>query len=433
MPTDILNIVFEAPDPEALSLFYAGLLDLETLRRPPDWTMVGREGIRPRLAFDRAKEHRPPRWPDPAYPQQLHLDLTVPDRAATEAWLREHGATWLEDGTDTHVWADPAGHPFCLGEDPSQGPRITAIVLDSADHAALAAFYADVLGFEPVETGWDGWIAMTRGDHPVVAFAQVAEHRPARWPDPAYPQQVHLDLQVDDQTATVDRALALGATRLPELGGDAPVLADPAGHPFCVCPRYKPAVKQWYDDAWAPWLEEIRAIDPAMTRTPGVCGEWTIHNVVGHVQAYARFRLAQLRGAFTGQAPTAPDIDGDRAPLPEGVENTTDARNAAIRTAGLGLTWDQLLDEGAWIRAQTLAWLEQLDENLLDARVGWVRFWEPEFRGDPRTVEGLMIRRVRDIPTATDPLPVWQFVQPDEPDHHMSDHLGQIRTWLAAH
>ncbi len=61
-------------------------------------------------------------WPDPAVPQQLHLDLTVPDRAALDV---QHdramalGARLLVDEADAEdepirVYADPAGHPFCI-------------------------------------------------------------------------------------------------------------------------------------------------------------------------------------------------------------------------------------------------------------------------------------------------------------------------------
>lgn len=437
MTASVRNVVFEAPDPQALAEFYAELLDLEFLRRPPDWTVIGREGEYPRLAFDPATDHRPPRWPDPAFPQQLHLDLTVSDRAGTETWLAGRGATRLPDlGGDCHVWADPAGHPFCLCEDPAAPrPRVDNVVLDSEDHAALAAFYAEVLGMRKVGHESDDWITIGpdgEGDGVRLGFAKVAEHRRPRWPDPAYPQQLHLDVQVDDQDASVELAVRLGGARLPEHGGDAPVVADPAGHPFCVCPKYQPLMMRWFDDAWGRWVSEIRAIDPAATRIPGVCGDWTLHDVVGHVQAYARFRLAHVRGAFSGRAPSRDEVDGAREPWPDGVENTLEARNAAIREAGLGLTWEQLLDEADWIRDETLRFLGGLGENLLEARVGWVNFWEPRFRADPANVDGLMIRRLRDLPAAENPVPAWQFVQPDEPDKHLSEHLEQIRGWLAA-
>ena len=58
----------------------------------------------------------------PAVPQQLHLDLAVP---TTEELIKQHqraltlGATLLLDRFDDpdeqlYVYADPAGHPFCM-------------------------------------------------------------------------------------------------------------------------------------------------------------------------------------------------------------------------------------------------------------------------------------------------------------------------------
>ena len=61
-------------------------------------------------------------------------------------------------------------------------------------------------------------------------------------PDPAVPQQLHLDVMVDDLAVATERVLAIGARRLSGPDGDAFVFADPAGHPFCLIPR----------PAWAP-------------------------------------------------------------------------------------------------------------------------------------------------------------------------------------
>jgi len=61
----------------------------------------------------------------------------------------------------------------------------------------------------------------------------VADYSAPRWPDPAYPQQLHLDVRVDDVTVAEPAVLALGATRLPGEGDNWRVYADPAGKPFC--------------------------------------------------------------------------------------------------------------------------------------------------------------------------------------------------------
>ena len=68
-----------------------------------------------RLSFQHAPDHQPPRWPDPAFPQQIHLDIHVDDIAATEAMVLTLGATRLPSAEPSfRVYADPAGHPFCL-------------------------------------------------------------------------------------------------------------------------------------------------------------------------------------------------------------------------------------------------------------------------------------------------------------------------------
>jgi Glyoxalase-like domain len=58
----------------------------------------------------------PPRWPDPDHPQQEHLDIRVDDVDAAERAVVDLGATRLPAGREEgfRVFADPAGHPFCL-------------------------------------------------------------------------------------------------------------------------------------------------------------------------------------------------------------------------------------------------------------------------------------------------------------------------------
>jgi hypothetical protein len=77
-------------------------------------------------------------------------------------------------------------------------------------------------------------IARDDGSLPMLAF-QHAQFKAPRWPDPAYPQQLHLDLHCDGGKGAQELALRLGAIRLPDMGGSCPVYADPAAHPFCLC------------------------------------------------------------------------------------------------------------------------------------------------------------------------------------------------------
>jgi catechol 2,3-dioxygenase-like lactoylglutathione lyase family enzyme len=107
-----------------------------------------------------------------------------------------------------------------------------AATVDAPDAAALARFYAALLGMEVTYEGPEG--ALIAGDGKSVMFQQVSEYNPPRWPDPAYPQQAHLDISVDDLDAGETRALELGASRLEGGGETFRVFADPAGHPFCL-------------------------------------------------------------------------------------------------------------------------------------------------------------------------------------------------------
>lgn len=114
------------------------------------------------------------------------------------------------------------------------GMDIRNIVFECPDARALANFYAELLGWRIIR---EDWLVVAKDEHsqPRLAFDEVPEYRRPTWPDPAQPQQLHLDIDVEDSEAAQERALRLGATRLPDLGGSCPVFADPAGHPFCLC------------------------------------------------------------------------------------------------------------------------------------------------------------------------------------------------------
>ncbi|GAB3404764.1 VOC family protein [Flindersiella endophytica] len=189
----------------------------------------------------------PPRWPDPAYPQQVHLDILVADLDAGEAIVLGNGGSKLQDRGTYRTYADPLGHPLCLYADPLRGlsaepggaPGVLArIVLDCADPRELAIFYGDFLRMtERVEDSADRVvIARDASTYPMLAFQRVADYRPPRWPDPAYPAQMHFDLLFDDRAAAERRATNLGATWLRPHNEEqfGHVYADPAGHPFCL-------------------------------------------------------------------------------------------------------------------------------------------------------------------------------------------------------
>jgi hypothetical protein len=119
--------------------------------------------------------------------------------------------------------------------------RIQCVVLDCADVGELSAFYQSLLGgvVNQPDSRWslgDNWSTLHAGSGLVLAFQRSADYRPPRWPDPAYPQQFHLDLGVEDLDQAEEQALRSGATLLDAGDGQRSwrVYADPAGHPFCL-------------------------------------------------------------------------------------------------------------------------------------------------------------------------------------------------------
>jgi predicted enzyme related to lactoylglutathione lyase len=112
-------VAIDAADLPAVSGFWAGVFD-GTVDAEDDWHMVlDRDGV-PRIGVQLAPNHVPPEWPDGEQQQQLHLDLWVTDLQAAHDEVVELGATLLKAAPDPdadevfQVYADPAGHPFCL-------------------------------------------------------------------------------------------------------------------------------------------------------------------------------------------------------------------------------------------------------------------------------------------------------------------------------
>jgi catechol 2,3-dioxygenase-like lactoylglutathione lyase family enzyme len=117
------HVVLDCPDPLRLAEFYSALLGLPITHTSGDWVVVSVDDHHSGLAFQLAPDHVPPLWGDPARPQQLHLDLMADDPLVTGAQAVELGATLLSPPGE-HVYADPAGHPFCLVPTPHWAPPV---------------------------------------------------------------------------------------------------------------------------------------------------------------------------------------------------------------------------------------------------------------------------------------------------------------------
>jgi catechol 2,3-dioxygenase-like lactoylglutathione lyase family enzyme len=130
----IVQTVLDTTDPRGLAEFYRQLFGLsyrpgdetppagEPDERGQDWLVLRTPAGGRALAFQKVDELTPPTWPEPGVPQQLHLDTSVP---SVEELERQHeralalGARLRYDRTDDpeeplRVYADPAGHLFCI-------------------------------------------------------------------------------------------------------------------------------------------------------------------------------------------------------------------------------------------------------------------------------------------------------------------------------
>ena len=130
-------------------------------------------------------------------------------------------------------------HPAPLSPLPCTVPgmaiaRFPSIVLDCPDAAVLATFYARLLDWKAEIS--DRW-ADVRADYgQCLSFQQVADYTPPKWPGQQVPQQMHLDVVVDDLDAAEAAAISLGAVKHEhQPGATFRVFLDPAGHPFCLC------------------------------------------------------------------------------------------------------------------------------------------------------------------------------------------------------
>lgn len=112
--------------------------------------------------------------------------------------------------------------------------RLPSLVIDCPDPAALAEFYATLLGWK-VELSPD-WADIRADYGQCISFQKVDDYRAPQWPNQDVPQQMHLDVIVDSLDEGESAVLELGATKHDyQPGTTFRVFLDPAGHPFCLC------------------------------------------------------------------------------------------------------------------------------------------------------------------------------------------------------
>jgi catechol 2,3-dioxygenase-like lactoylglutathione lyase family enzyme len=115
------HLILDCRDPLALATFYSELFGQPITYQSDDFVVVADNDTASGLAFQLAPDHQPPAGPDPARPQQMHFDVMVEDVTASGPRVLALGARKLQG---EGVYADPAGHPFCLIPRPAWAPPI---------------------------------------------------------------------------------------------------------------------------------------------------------------------------------------------------------------------------------------------------------------------------------------------------------------------
>ena len=110
------------------------------------------------------------------------------------------------------------------------GSRWYAVVVDAADPARLARWWAEVLGHEILDEDSNEVMVGSGGNvYPILYFTTSSEPKVGK-------NRLHIDLSPDDRDAEVERLVNMGARHVDIGQGSSSwvVLADPEGNEFCV-------------------------------------------------------------------------------------------------------------------------------------------------------------------------------------------------------
>jgi hypothetical protein len=243
VPTRLVSVVIDSPDPAGLAAWWAGALGWSTEQHDDETDVTPPPGLSaPDLVFVPVTDEK-------AVKNRLHLDLAsgedLGDQADIVARLLAAGARRADvgqaDDVPWQVLADPEGNEFCVLEPRPEyadaGP-VAADVDDALDPAALARFWQQAAGGLLVTKGPHA-TALRLGDEPGPWLEFVRTTDPHRVKD-----RVHLDVApgpADAQAAEVARLLQAGAREIEVGQSDLPpdrvnwvVLADPEDNEFCV-------------------------------------------------------------------------------------------------------------------------------------------------------------------------------------------------------
>jgi glyoxalase superfamily protein len=216
------DLCIDAVNPEVVASFWAAALGLHAEPSGADFRLV-----------DNVPEHT--LWVNEVpesrtVKQRVHIDVHV----AAVSELTELGASILDETQPWTVLADPEGGELCaFVREPEDVPdyRVYEVVVDSADPAAIAAWWAQRYAAEVCHDRDRGfsWIDGARGMPWSMVFQWVPEPKTVK-------NRVHWDVWGETETFLAAGARLL-RSRDDEIGWD--VLADPEGNEFCVFTRHE--------------------------------------------------------------------------------------------------------------------------------------------------------------------------------------------------
>ena len=115
----LTQLILECDNAEQLARFWQEVLALPEPEGDSYWLTLRWEPVG-RFSFHRVAGYRPPAWPGKRGEQEVHFDLLVDDLHAADLAVQKAGAHPLTDVLNPgpkawrSIYADPAGHPFCL-------------------------------------------------------------------------------------------------------------------------------------------------------------------------------------------------------------------------------------------------------------------------------------------------------------------------------
>jgi hypothetical protein len=112
----------------------------------------------------------------------------------------------------------------------------------------------------------------------------------------------------------------------------------------------------WLQGKYQQWDRLLDEIGPARMDQPGVNGDWSIKDIVGHLTGWNRWLVTRLQAAGRG-APEPPP------PWPAHLD-TEDEINAWIYESNRGRSVREVLDEAYQVHQQLLAVIEDLPDNV---------------------------------------------------------------------